>query len=194
MKNPKQNCKVTGKERLYKYNHIFFLFKWRLQLSHNIVEKKNESILLILLVMFLYMHIWFMCHTPTDMMFPSPSTLGDTVAEAFTNAFVQVKVVEIRSQMEECMNCTCTLSGTLVCVSLPRANFSECISTGEWFTTTSVCVHDCQIHTYIHACMHTYIHTYIHTYMYTYIHACMHTYIHTCMGSPRRSWWGLVLA
>ena len=94
-------------------------------------------------------------------MFLAPSTSGGTVAEAFTNAFVQVKVVEIRSQMEECMNCTCTLSGTLVCVSLPRANFSECVSTGEWFTT-SVRVHDCHIHTYIHTHIHTYIHTYIH--------------------------------
>ena len=113
--------------------------------------------------------------------FLSPSTSGGTVAEAFTNAFVQVKVVEIRSQMEECMNCTCTLSGTLVCVSLPRANFSECVSTGEWFTT-SVCVHDC--HTYIHPYVRTYLHTYIHTYVHIYIHNMyihiyIHTYIHT---------------
>ena len=52
--------------------------------------------------------------------------IGGTVAKAFTNAFVHAKVVEIRSQMEVCLNCSCTLGGAL-CEALPAANFSECL-------------------------------------------------------------------
>ena len=51
---------------------------------------------------------------------------GNSVAEAFTNAFVHAKVAEIQAQIEECYNCTCTSSG-LVCTLLPGAsNLSFC--------------------------------------------------------------------
>jgi len=74
---------------------------------------------------------------PTLARTPTP---GGTVAEAFTNAFVHVKVVEIRSQMEQCLNCSCSLSGTLVCEPLPRANFSECVSSpGGWVDYCLMC-------------------------------------------------------
>ena len=48
------------------------------------------------------------------------------MAEAFTNAFVRVKVLEIRAQMEECLNCTCTRSGA-VCEILQGDGFPECM-------------------------------------------------------------------
>jgi hypothetical protein len=51
---------------------------------------------------------------------------GGEVAEAFTNAFVRVKVLEIRAQMEECLNCTCTRSGA-VCEILQGDGFPECM-------------------------------------------------------------------
>ena len=41
---------------------------------------------------------------------------GGNVAKAFTNAFVQVKAIEIFHQMTSCLNCTC--EGNLDCVSL----------------------------------------------------------------------------
>lgn len=37
--------------------------------------------------------------------------VGGRLAEAFTNAFVSVKVLEVRAQMEECVECECTSSG-----------------------------------------------------------------------------------
>ena len=48
------------------------------------------------------------------------------MAEAFTNAFVQVKVLEIQSQLSRCLNCTCSMDGS-VCNALPNANFSFCL-------------------------------------------------------------------
>lgn len=48
------------------------------------------------------------------------------MAEAFTNAFVQVKVLEIQSQLSRCLNCTCSIDGP-VCNVLPNANFSFCM-------------------------------------------------------------------
>ena len=53
---------------------------------------------------------------------------GGSVAEAFTNAFVQVKILEIQSQLSTCMNCTCGVDGP-VCNPLPNANFSFCMRT-----------------------------------------------------------------
>lgn len=61
------------------------------------------------------------------------------MAEAFTNAFVHVKVLEIQSQLNMCMNCTCGEDGP-VCNLLPTANFSFCLM------TAGVCV---QCHTLI---------------------------------------------
>ena len=51
---------------------------------------------------------------------------GGEVAEAFTNAFVRVKVLEIRAQMEECLNCSCSQSGA-VCEVLSGDGFAECM-------------------------------------------------------------------
>ena len=48
------------------------------------------------------------------------------MARAFTNAFVHAKVVEIRSQLDNCWNCTCGLDGP-VCELLSDANFTTCM-------------------------------------------------------------------
>ena len=47
------------------------------------------------------------------------------MAASFTNAFVRAKVEEIISQLERCLNCTCTPSGPL-CVPLPPEQYREC--------------------------------------------------------------------
>lgn len=66
---------------------------------------------------------------------------GGGVAEAFTNAFVQVKVLEIQSQLNRCMNCTCGVEGP-VCNLLPDANFSFCMRI----------LGTLKIHARVHAC------------------------------------------
>lgn len=48
------------------------------------------------------------------------------MAGAFTNAFIQVKILEIQSQLSNCMNCTCGVDGP-VCNLLPDTNFSFCM-------------------------------------------------------------------
>ena len=52
--------------------------------------------------------------------------VGGDVAEAFTKAFVFVKVLEIRAQMEECFSCTCTLSGPVCELLTSNTNVSTC--------------------------------------------------------------------
>ena len=54
-----------------------------------------------------------------------PFSPGGSVAASFTNAFVRAKVEEIISQLERCLNCTCTPSGPL-CVPLPPEQYREC--------------------------------------------------------------------
>ncbi len=74
--------------------------------------------------------------------YPSLLHAGGEVAEAFTNAFVYVKVLEIRAQMEQCFNCTCTFDGP-VCNLLPSANFSQCVPVIGACVCVCVCVHAC---------------------------------------------------
>ena len=45
------------------------------------------------------------------------------MADAFTRAFVSVKVLEARRQMEECLECECTIEGTS-CQALVPQNLS----------------------------------------------------------------------
>lgn len=42
-----------------------------------------------------------------------PCFIGGRVAEAFTNAFVYIKVLEARTQIEECLECLCTIDGPI---------------------------------------------------------------------------------
>ncbi len=55
-------------------------------------------------------------------------TIGGDVAEAFTNAFVSIKVSEARGQMEECLECLCASNG-LTCAS-PVLNNVTCSTIG----------------------------------------------------------------
>ena len=60
------------------------------------------------------------------MMCDEVCAVGGGVAEAFTNAFVEVKVLEIQAQLSRCLNCTCGMDGP-VCTVLPNANISACL-------------------------------------------------------------------
>ena len=49
------------------------------------------------------------------------------MAEAFTNAFVRVKVLEVQSQLSSCLDCTCGEEG-YTCEELD--DVSTCMTTG----------------------------------------------------------------